>query len=143
MQFLVQLLIRYYKFLAMLPTGLPLLSWLTSNNGGLCPIHTEKHLLKSQLNIVLINYKKKQSGVIIDIAVQRDENIQDKKLGQLDKYQSLQNEINQLWKIKIMVIPVVMSVLGVIADTLPGWLAKTPRTVSEVELHKSALLKRR
>ena len=88
---------------------------------------------------MLINYKK-QTGLIIDIAVPRDENIQDKKLEKIDKYQSLEIELEQLWKVKIIMIPVVVGALGAIADSLPGWLAQIPGTISEVELQKSALL---
>ena len=94
------------------------------------PIQTDKHLLHNRLDIVLI----------IDIAVPRDENIQDKELEKMDKYQSLKIELEQLWKVKIMVIPVVAGALGAIADRLPGWLAQIPGTISEVELQKSALL---
>ena len=39
-----------------------------------------------------------------------------------------------------MVIPVVVGALSAIGDRLPGWLARIPRTISEVELQKSALL---
>ena len=88
---------------------------------------------------MLINYKE-QTGLIIDIAVPRDEKIQDKELEKIDKYQSMKNELEQLWKVKIMVIPAVVGTLGAIADRLPGWLAQTPGTISEVELQKSALL---
>ena len=64
---------------------------------------------------MLINYKE-QTGVIIDIAVPKDENIQDNELEKFDKYQSLKIELEQLWKVKIMVIPVVVGALGAIAD---------------------------
>ena len=37
-----------------------------------------------------------------------------------DKYQSLKIELEQLWKVKIMVIPVIVGALGAIADRLPG-----------------------
>ena len=70
----------------------------------------------------------------------RDENIQNKKLKKIDKYQSLKIELEQLWKVKIMVIPIVVGALGAITDRLPGWLAQIPRTISEFELQKSALL---
>ena len=43
------------------------------------PIHTDKHLLHNLPDIVSINYEE-QTGLIIDIAVSRDENIQDKEL---------------------------------------------------------------
>ena len=49
-------------------------------------------------------------------------------------------ELEQLWKVKIMVIPVVVGALGAIADRLPGWLAQIPETINKVELQKSALL---
>ena len=88
---------------------------------------------------MLINYKK-QIGLIIGISMPRDKNIQNKKLEKIDKYQSLKIELEQLWKVKIMVIPVVVGALGAIADRLPGWLAQIPGTISEVELQKIALL---
>ena len=43
-------------------------------------------------------------------------------------------ELEQLWKIKIMFIPVVVGALGVIADRVPEWLAQIPRTICKVEL---------
>ena len=75
---------------------------------------------------MLINYKE-EAGFIHDIAVSRDENIQDMKIKKIDKYQSLKIKLEQLSKVKIMVI-----LLGVIADRLPGWLAQIPGTISEV-----------
>ena len=86
---------------------------------------------------MLINYKE-QTGLIIDIAVPRDQSIQDKELKEIDKYQLLKIELEQLWKVKIMIIPVIVGALvGAIADRLPGWLAQIPGTISEVELQKS------
>ena len=43
------------------------------------PIQTDRHLLHNRPDIVLINYKER-TGLIIDFAVPRDENIQVKKL---------------------------------------------------------------
>ena len=88
---------------------------------------------------MLINYKE-ETGLISDIAVPRDKNIQDKELEKIDKYQLLKIELEQLWKVKIMVIPVVVGALGAIADRLPGWLAQIPRTIIEVKLQKNTLL---
>ena len=87
---------------------------------------------------MLIIYKELNG--LIEIAVPRDENIQDKELKKIDKYQSLKTELEKLWKVKIMVIPVVVGAPGAIADRLPSWLAQIPGTISEVELQKSALL---
>ena len=82
---------------------------------------------------MLINYKA-QTALIIDISVPRDENIQDKKLEKIDRDQSLKIELEQLWKVKIMLIPVVVGALGAIADRLPGWLVQIPGTIRQVEL---------
>ena len=49
-------------------------------------------------------------------------------------------EQEQLWKVKIMVITVVVGALGAIADRLPGWLAQILGTIREFELQKSTLL---
>ena len=43
------------------------------------PFETDKHLLHNRPDIVLMNYME-QTGLIIDIVVPRDENIQDKEL---------------------------------------------------------------
>ena len=88
-------------------------------------IQTDKHLFHNLPDITLINCKE-QTDFIIAIAVPRDENIQDKELEKIDKYQSLKIELEQLWKVKIMVIPVVVGALAVIAGRLPGWLAQIP-----------------
>ena len=66
--------------------------------------------------------------------------IQEKELEKIDKYRSLKIELEQLWKVKIIVIPVVVGELGALADRLPGWLAQIPGIISEVELQKSLLL---
>ena len=88
---------------------------------------------------MLIDYKK-QTGIIIGIAVPIDENITDKTLEKVDQYQSLKIELEQLWKVKIMVISVAVGALGAIADRLPGWLAKIQEMISKFELQKRPLL---
>ena len=87
---------------------------------------------------MLINYKE-QTGLIIDIVEPRDNSIQNNKLEKMDKYQSLKIELEQLWKVKVMVIPIGVDALGAIADRLPSWLVQKQRTISEVELQKSVL----
>ena len=59
------------------------------------PIQTDKHLRRNRLDIVLIKYNE-QTGLVIDIAMPRDENILDKKIEKIDKYQSLKIELEQL-----------------------------------------------
>ena len=68
---------------------------------------------------MLINYKE-QTGLLIDIAVPRDKTSRTRSSKKIDKFQSLKIELEQLLKVKIMVIPVVVGALGAIADRLPG-----------------------
>ena len=67
---------------------------------------------------------KEQTDLIIDIAVPRDENIQE--FGKIDKFQSLKTTLEQLPKVKIIMIPVVVGALGAIADRVHGWLSQIP-----------------
>ena len=83
------------------------------------PIQTDKHLLYNWPDIMLINYKE-QTSLINDILVPRDENIQDKKFEKIDKYQSFKIELEQLWKVKIVVIPAVVGALGARSARLSG-----------------------
>ena len=86
------------------------------------------------------SFNYKQTGLISGILVPRDENILDKKLENIGKYQSLKIMLEELSKIKIMVIPAVFGALGAITDRLSAWPAQIPGTISEVELQESALL---
>ena len=69
-----------------------------------------------------------------------DENTPDKELKKINKYLSLKIELEQLWKIKIMVIPVVTGALGTRADRSPGCLPQMLGTIRKVKLQKSAIL---
>ena len=64
------------------------------------PIQTDKHLLHNRPNIVLASYKE-HTAPIVDITVPRDENIQNKELEKIDKYQLLKIELetgkSKLW----------------------------------------------
>lgn len=102
-------------------------------------IQTDIKMPHNRPDIVLINNKNKK-GYIIDIAVPRDENIKEKELEKIDKYQPLRIELERLWNVKISVIPVVVGALGAIASNLEDWLGQIPGTISEVELQKSAIL---
>ena len=102
-------------------------------------IQTDIRMPHNRPDIVLIDYTEK-AGFIIDIAVPRDENIRDKELEKIDKYQPLKIELERLWDVKIKVIPIDVGALGAIADRLPSWLAQIPGTINEVKLQKSALL---
>ena len=83
------------------------------------PVQTNKHLLQNWPDTVLINCKK-QTGLIIHIAVPRDENIPDKKLKKIQIL--VTKKARKTLESQIMVIPVIVGPPGEIVDRLPGCL---------------------
>ena len=56
--------------------------------------------------------KETRTATIIDVAVPADKNIRDKEVEKVQKYQDLRIEIQKLWNVKAVVIPVVVGALG-------------------------------
>ena len=68
---------------------------------------------------------------VIDIAVPADSHVKDKEIEKIDKYQELCLEIQQLWNMRMIVVPVVVGTLGVVSThfkhhteklNLPNWI---------------------
>ena len=88
-------------------------------------MQTDIHMPHNRPDIILINHREK-TGFIIDIAVPRDENIKDKEMDKIDKYQPLKIELERLWDVKITVIPVVIGALGAMSGSLTCLLYTSP-----------------
>ena len=52
---------------------------------------------------------------MIDIAVPADRHVKDKEIENIYKYQDLCLEIQQLWNMRMVVVPVVVGTLGVVS----------------------------
>ena len=65
---------------------------------------------------ILIDHQEK-TGSIIDVAVPRNENIKDKEMEMIDKYQPLNIELERLWEVKITVTTIMIGALGAMPDT--------------------------
>ena len=89
------------------------------------PVQTDIQMPHNRPDIILIDHQEK-TGFIIDIAVPRDENIKDKEMEKIDKYQPLKIELERLWEVRITVIPVVVRALGAMPDTPTSRLAQIP-----------------
>ena len=96
------------------------------------PIQTGIQVPHNKPDIILIDRQESASFII---AV-----FKDKERDNIDKYQLLKIDLEKLWKIKIMVIPVVIGALGAMRNTLTGWLAQIPGRINELDIQKSALL---
>ena len=68
---------------------------------------------------------------MIDVAVPADRYVKDKEIEKVDKYQDLCLEIQQIWNMRTIVIPIVVGALGVVSThfkhhssqlNLPNWI---------------------
>ncbi|KAF7655229.1 hypothetical protein LDENG_00059120 [Lucifuga dentata] len=83
--------------------------------------------------MVVVN-KEQKRVVVIDVAIPSDGNIKKKEHEKLEKYQRLKEELDQMWKVKSTVVPVVIGTLGAVTPKLGEWLQQIPGTTSEVSV---------
>ena len=76
-------------------------------------IQTGYPILARRLNLVLINNNnKKRTGHPVDFAVPADCTIKVKENEKIDRFLELVKELKNLWKMKAMVTPIEVCVLG-------------------------------
>ncbi|TWW69265.1 COP9 signalosome complex subunit 1 [Takifugu flavidus] len=108
-------------------------------------IQTEKMVVANQPDIVVVD-KHQKTVVVIDVAIPNDSNIRKKEHKKLEKYQGLKEEMERMWGMKAIVVPVVIGTLGEVQgvpDTVPeGGVAPPPLDSAWAEsTRKKALLK--
>ena len=100
---------------------------------------TDKQVLANQPDIVVVD-KEQKKAVVIDVAIPADANIRKKEHEKVEKYQGLKEQLEQMWKVKASVVPVVVGALGAVTPKLGEWLQQIPGTTSETSVQKSAVL---
>ena len=89
--------------------------------------------ISQQEGLIYVVYidKNAKMASVIDIAVPADRHVKDKEIEKIDKYQDLCLEIQQLWNMRTIVVPVVVGTLGVVSThfkhhtkklDLPNWI---------------------
>ena len=62
--------------------------------------------------------KKDTTALLIDIAIPRDDNIVDKRIEKVEKYQNLAIDFKALWQLKeIAIVPIIVGCTGVVDKT--------------------------
>ena len=93
-------------------------------------IFMDRHISARRPDIVFID-KNAKTVWVIDVAVPADRRVKDKETEKIDKYQELCLEIQQLWNMRTIVIPIVVGALGVVSTAfkhhtsrlkLPNWI---------------------
>ena len=103
------------------------------------PITTDKQINANRPDIVVKDHKKKIC-YLLDISTPSDRNIANKEIEKLSKYKDLEIEINRMWNMETIVIPVIIGNLGVIRKTCEKWISKIPGKINIDMLQKITLL---
>ena len=84
-------------------------------------IQTDREIHRRRPDIV-IQKKKANETIIVDIAVRGDSNVLQKETENYEKYPDLAREIKRIWKSRTKVLPVVVGALGSVSKKLAGHL---------------------
>ena len=91
--------------------------------------------------------KKERSCKIIDFAVPEDSRIVEKKKYKIEKYQELGRELEKIYNVKVMVMPLVVGFLGDILKQFGnrlkqiGIMARTAQVQNTVLLETARILR--
>ena len=63
---------------------------------------------------ILIKHKQNKTYQLIDMGMPSDSNVSSKELGKLSRHKDLEIETAKIWKMKTIIIPVIVRALGMI-----------------------------
>lgn len=75
----------------------------------------DKKVLANQPDIVVVD-KKHKGAVVIDTAVPTDTNLKKNEYEKQEKYQSLKEELETMWKVKAKAVPVAVETLEAVVQ---------------------------
>ena len=67
---------------------------------------------------IVIKNKKDRTCILIDVAIPADRNVTQKEAQKKLKYNSLCTEIQRMWNMKCMIVPVIIGATGVVTKGL-------------------------
>ena len=82
---------------------------------------------------------KKKTCLLIDMTVPSDRNLSLKVYEKISKYKNLEIEMQRMWNLKAIVIPVVVGALGMIQNKTEDHIKRIPGSPCLEELQKIAL----
>ena len=88
-------------------------------------IHTDKSIKANRPDIIVKDCKKK-TCLLIDMTVPSDRNLSLEEYEKMSKYKELEIEIQKMWNLKAIVIPVVVGALGMIKRKTEDHIKRIP-----------------
>jgi hypothetical protein len=89
---------------------------------------------------IIIQNKKGKTFLLIDIAITSDKNVIQKEAEKKLKYKNLSIEIQRMWKMKCVVIPLITGATGIVSKSLQNYLETIPGQHSIDSLQNTAIL---
>jgi hypothetical protein len=80
-------------------------------------VHTDREVTANRSDIIIKN-KKEETCTLIDVAIPADRNVMQKEVEKMLKYKSLVIEIQRMWNLKCMIIPVIIGATGILTKSL-------------------------
>ena len=88
-------------------------------------IHTDRHIPANKPDIIIKDIAQK-TCYIIDIAIPSDTSINQKEAEKKLKYRDLQIEIQKMWKMKCIIIPIIIGATGTLLKNFGENIKKIP-----------------
>jgi len=96
-------------------------------------------MMMMMIMIIIIN-KKEKTCTLIDVAIPTDRNVVQKEVEKKLKYKSLCIEIQRMWNLKCMIIPVITGATGIVTRSFRKNLEAVTGKHSIDSLQKTAIL---
>jgi hypothetical protein len=98
-------------------------------------VHADREVTANKPDIIIKN-KKEKTCILIDVAIPADRNVTQKEAEKKLKYETLCIEIQRMWNMICMVIPVVTAATGIVTKGLKKNLEAIPGKYSVDSLQK-------
>ena len=103
-------------------------------------VYTDRKITARRPDIVMID-KTRKKVKLIDVSIPADRRIEEKEKEKIEKYQELRIELERLWEMKTMTVPVVIGSLGAISKQFKEHLQRLNiEKISLIDIQKTVLL---
>jgi len=102
-------------------------------------VHTDREVTANRPDIIIKN-KKEETCTLIDVAIPADRNFVQKEAKKKLKYKNLCIELQRMWNLKCMIIPVTIGATGRVTRSVRKNLEAVPGKYAIDSLQKTAIL---
>ena len=87
------------------------------------PIKTDRKVSYSRPDVVMIG-RGENTWYIVDFAIPKDHHVKEKEEEKIDKYMDLAAEVRRQFRVKTVIVPIVLGALGTVPEKLSKSLKK-------------------